>query len=69
MKAAAGSAIVFAEITYKYAPLVGAWALGNFTIRREAAFYVRDERDLTQIYNDTPPATKSACNVFNTTFS
>ena len=69
VKAASGSAIIFAEITYKYAPLVGAWALGNFTIRREAAFYVRDDRDLTAIYNDTPPATVSACNVYNTTFS
>ena len=69
VQAAAGSAIIFAEVTYKYAPLVGAWALGNFTIRREAAFYVRDDRDLTQIYNPSPAATASTCNVYNTTFS
>ena len=69
VKAAAGSAIIFAELTYKYEPLVGNWALGDFTIRREAAFYVRDDRDLTQVYNPAPAATASACDVFNTSFS
>ena len=69
VKADAGSAIVFAEVTYKYEPLVGEWALGAFTIRREAAFYVRDDRDLTQVYNPNPTATPSACNVYNTTFT
>lgn len=69
VQAAAASAIIFAEVTYNYVPLVGAWALGDFQIRREAAFYVRDERDLTQVYNPNPAATASACNVYNTTFS
>ena len=69
VQAAAGSAIIFTEVTYDYEPLVGAWALGTFTIRREAAFYVRDDRDLTQIYNPSPAATASACNVYNTTFA
>lgn len=69
VQAAAGSAIIFAEVTYDYEPLVGAWALGTFRIRREAAFYVRDDRDLTQVYNPNPAATPSACNVYNTTFS
>lgn len=69
VQAAAGSAIIFTEVTYNYVPLVGAWALGTFRIRREAAFYVRDDRDLTQVYNPNPAATPSACNVYNTTFS
>lgn len=69
VQAAAGSAIIFAEVTYDYEPLVGAWALGNFRIRREAAFYVRDDRDLTQIYNPSPTATVSACNVYDSDFS
>ena len=68
VQAAAGSAIIFAEITYKYAPLVGAWALGNFTIRREAAFYVRDDRDLTAANNPKPIGSKSACDVYSDTF-
>ena len=69
VQAAPNSAIIFAEVTYNYEPLVGAWALGNFRIRREAAFYVRDDRDLTQVYNPSPTATKSVCNVYSSTFS
>lgn len=69
VQAAAGSAIIFTEVTYNYIPLVGSWALGTFRIRREAAFYVRDDRDLTQVYNPSPAATPSTCNVYNTTFS
>ena len=69
VRAAAGSAIIFAEVTYDYEPLVGNWALGTFQIRREAAYYVRDDRDLTQVYNPSPAATVSSCNVYNSTFS
>lgn len=69
VQAAPASAIIFAEVTYDYEPLVGAWALGTFRIRREAAFYVRDERDLTQVYNPNPIATPSQCNVYNNSFS
>lgn len=68
VQAAPDSAIIFAEVTYNYEPLVGAWALGTFTIRREAAYYVRDDRDLSQVYNPSPTATASTCNVHNTTF-
>lgn len=69
IQAAPGSAIIFAEVTYSYEPLVGNWVFGAFEIRREAAFYVRDERDLTQVYNPAPAATVSSCNVYNATFS
>jgi Flp pilus assembly protein TadG len=69
VQAAPGSAIIFAEVTYDYEPLVGNWVFGTFQIRREAAFYVRDERDLTQVYNPAPAATVSACNVYNATFT
>lgn len=68
VQAAAGSAIIFAEVTYNYEPLVGSWALGTFKIRREAAYYVRDDRDLTQVYNPSPAASVSACNAYNTNF-
>lgn len=69
VQAAPSSAIIFAEVTYDYEPLVGAWALGTFRIRREAAFYVRDERDLSRINNPSPAASVSNCNVYNSTFS
>ena len=69
VQAADASAIIFAEVTYTYAPLVGSWALGNFTIRREAAFYVRDDRDLTQIYNPSPGSPVAACNLYTDNFT
>lgn len=68
VRADPGSAVIFAEVTYDYEPLVGAWALGNFRIRREAAFYVRDDRDLSRIDNPNPAASVSNCNIHNTTF-
>jgi len=69
VQAEANSAIIFAEVVYDYKPAFGNWLLGTLRLRREAAFYVRDDRDLTQIYNPSPAATASACNVFNSTFS
>lgn len=68
VRAPQGNAIVFAEVTYKYEPMVGNWLLGERIIRREAAFFVRDERDLDQVYNPSPGATVAACNVYNDTF-
>lgn len=56
------SAIMFVEVYYQYQPIffkVG----GNTspTIYRAAAMYVRDDRDLTQIYNPSPAATVYSC--------
>lgn len=68
------SAIIFAEVTYDYQPIIGNFVITTFRIRKEAAFYVRDDRDLTGgptsngMYNPTPAATISACNVFNSEF-
>jgi Flp pilus assembly protein TadG len=68
VQAAANSAIIFAEVTYDYEPIVGSWAAGNFRIRREAAYYVRDERRLDAIENPNPQAVVANCNIRNTTF-
>jgi hypothetical protein len=56
------SAIMFVEVYYKYQPIffnVG----GNSspTIYRAAAMYVRDDRDLTRIYNPAPTVTSNTC--------
>ncbi len=64
-----GTDIVFAEVTYNYQPVVGAWALGTFTIRRESAYLVRDNRERIAPINPSPAATVSACNVYNSTWS
>jgi Flp pilus assembly protein TadG len=68
IQAEANSAVIFAEVTYDYVPLVASSILGPRTIRKEAAFYVRDDRDLTQVYNPNPAATVSNCNVYDATF-
>jgi len=61
MKATDGTAIMFVEITYKYQPLAyGNW-LGPRTLRSEAAFNIREGRDLSQVYNPSPAVTKAAC--------
>jgi hypothetical protein len=59
-----GSAIIFAEIEYDYEPIALGlfWQnFGNRTIRKEASFYVRDKRDLTQVYNPSPAAPVRTC--------
>lgn len=68
IQAEASSAVIFAEVTYDYVPIVAPLILGPRTIRKEAAFYVRDDRDLTQIYNPNPAATVSVCSDYNSTF-
>lgn len=68
IQAEPSSAVIFAEVTYEYVPMVAPLILGPITIRKEAAFYVRDDRDLTQVYNPNPAATVSACNLYNSTF-
>ena len=74
VRAEANSAIIFAEVSYDYRPMIGEWLLGTLRLRKEAAFYVRDDRDLVGgtgsngMYNPTPAAAVSACNVFNASF-
>lgn len=68
VQAEANSAVIFVEITYTYKPLVASSLIGPRTLRKEAAFYVRDDRDLSQNYNPNPASSVSTCNLYNTTF-
>lgn len=68
VQAEPNTAVIFAEVVYDYEPLFGEWVLGTFRLRREAAFYVRDDRDLTAVYNPNPRATESRCNVYDDSF-
>ena len=68
VQAEANSAVIFVEVTYTYKPLVASALIGPRTLRKEAAFYVRDDRDLTQIFNPNPASSVSTCNLYNTTF-
>lgn len=56
-----GSAIMFVEVVYDYRPLMFGDFVNNAPIRKTAAMYVRDNRDLTAIYNPSPSATPSRC--------
>ena len=61
VKAPAGTAVMFVEITYQYKSVVyGKW-LKPQTIRSTAAFNIREGRDLQQVYNPAPAATPSTC--------
>ena len=59
--AESGFAIMFAEVVYDYQPLVFDKFIPTKTIRKVAAMYVRDDRDLTQIYNPSPAAPVNSC--------
>ncbi len=61
VSADANSAIMFVEVFYQYQPLFFNVGGAPPTIYRAAAMYVRDDRDLTQIYNPTPTATVNTC--------
>ena len=55
--AAAGTAIMFVEVTYEYEPLLyGKW-LGPQIIRSTAAYNVREARDLSGVKSPGTPAT------------
>lgn len=58
-------AVIFVEVRYDYKPVVSSALLGTPRIEYTAAFIVRDQRDLTQIYNSssTPAMT---CNLHTT---
>ena len=42
-----GSAVMYVEVFYQYKPLFGTMFVQNTTFRREAAFLIRDNRNLT----------------------
>jgi hypothetical protein len=61
VQAEAGYAIMFAEVVFDYEPLVFDGFIDPQPIRKVAAMYVRDDRDLTQIYNPDPAAPVNDC--------
>jgi hypothetical protein len=61
MTAEPSSAIMFVEVAYNYKPLFYNPVITTTVIRKEAALYVRDDRDLTKIYNPSPTVTPANC--------
>lgn len=67
VRAIAGSAVIFVEIAYDYEPLIAMPLTRDHKINVTASFMVRDDRDLTQIYqrDTTSPDPIATCNVYN----
>lgn len=67
VRAIPGSAVVFVEISYDYEPLIALPLTRDHKINVTASFMVRDDRDLTRIYqrDETSPDPIATCNVFN----
>lgn len=64
VKAPLDNAVMFVEINYMYRPLFGGLFLNPQIIHQTASLLVRDNRDLTQIQNFSPAATRSTCNLY-----
>lgn len=59
------SGVMFVEINYLYKPLFGSLYLGSSPriIHYVASFIVRDNRSFSQVYNPSPTATASTCDL------
>jgi len=62
--AASGSALIFVEVNYDYQRLFGGTFMAPVRIHYVASFLVRDRRDLSQIFNPSPAATRSTCDKY-----
>lgn len=62
-----GDAVIFVEINYTYQPLISASFLGSPDIHSIASFTVRDDRDLSQIYQRDPgkPDPVQRCDLYS----
>lgn len=61
-----GTIIMFVEVNYEYVPTFGfLWPQSK--IQYIGSFFVRDQRDFTQIYNPSPTATRKTCNLYSST--
>ena len=62
--ASAGTAVMFVEVAFEYQALTPFDWLDGEVITYTAAFNVRDNRDLTQIYQTNPASGVARCNTF-----
>lgn len=64
VQAPPSSAVMFVEVNYDYEPIMAGWLIGPKRIHATASFIVRDQRDLTQVYNPAPQAVIADCNTY-----
>lgn len=66
--ASSGTAVMFVEVAFDYQGVTPFNEITNTEIVYTAAYNIRENRDLTQIYNNTSdPDPVNACNTFNAT--
>lgn len=58
--------VMYVEINYSYRPVFSSLFVAPQIIHYTASLMVRDNRDLTQIYNPNPAATRSTCDKYIT---
>jgi len=60
-----GNGVIYVEVNYQYQPLFGTLFVNPTKLHYVASMIVRDKRDFSQIYNPTPSAAASTCNLHN----
>lgn len=64
LRASPGTAVMFVEVAYDYEPITPFELLDNQEIRYTAAMNIRDQRDLTGLFNN-PASPVARCNVYS----
>lgn len=66
IRASAGTAVMYIELSYTYHPLFGSMFMDTTDLHQEAAYTVRDNREIGQTPIDNVSATrKSTCNKYD----
>ncbi len=63
--ASSGTAVMFVEVSYTYEPITPFEFYGDTDLTYTAAFNVRDNRDLTQLYQTNPVSPVASCDRFS----
>ncbi|MBV7260260.1 TadE/TadG family type IV pilus assembly protein [Erythrobacter crassostreae] len=63
--ASSGTAVMFVEVSYTYTPVTPFEFYGDTEIQYTAAFNVRDQRDLTQLYQTNPVSPVADCDTYS----
>lgn len=63
--ASPGTAVMFVEVYYNYQPITPFELFGDDEFRYEAAFNIRDVRDLTGLRQTNPVSPVASCNTFS----
>lgn len=67
VEATTGTAVMFVELRYDYKPLFGTLFMKERIFSQEAAFNIRDDRNLSAGLSDTNQGTPATCDLFTDT--